>query len=152
VRLVAPRKSTVLITGETGTGKEVIARALHELSGRPHIVIVNCAAIPDTLLESELFGYSKGAFTGALQSKIGKIQSADGGTLFLDEVGELPAGLQAKLLRFLQEGEIQRLGSNEMVKVNVRVIAATNANLTGKDLGGQASDNKAFRQDLYYRL
>jgi DNA-binding NtrC family response regulator len=151
VRLVAPRKSTVLITGETGTGKEVVARALHELSGRSQLVIVNCAAIPETLLESELFGYSKGAFTGAMQPKVGRIQSADGGTLFLDEIGELPAALQAKLLRFLQEGEVQRLGSNEMTKVDVRVIAATNADLVPSH-SKTKSENKSFRQDLYYRL
>jgi transcriptional regulator with GAF, ATPase, and Fis domain len=147
---VAPRKTSVLITGETGTGKEVVARALHELSTRADrpLVVVNCAAIPEALLESELFGYSRGAFTGAVQPKLGRVQSADGGTLFLDEVGELPLALQAKLLRFLQEGEVQRLGSNDVVKVDVRVVAATNV-----DLAHPASDkNKPFRQDLYYRL
>jgi DNA-binding NtrC family response regulator len=150
VRLVAPRKTSVLITGETGTGKEVVARALHSLSTRADrpLVVVNCAAIPEALLESELFGYSRGAFTGAVQPKLGRVQSADGGTLFLDEVGELPLALQAKLLRFLQEGEVQRLGSNETLKVDVRVVAATNV-----DLAHPASDKqKTFRQDLYYRL
>ncbi|MCU1312088.1 MAG: sigma-54 dependent DNA-binding response regulator [Candidatus Angelobacter sp.] len=150
VRLVAPRKTSVLITGETGTGKEVVARALHALSARAErpLVVLNCAAIPEALLESELFGYSRGAFTGAVQPKMGRVQSADGGTLFLDEVGELPLALQAKLLRFLQEGEVQRLGSNEVVKVDCRVVAATNV-----DLAHPASDkNKPFRQDLYYRL
>jgi DNA-binding NtrC family response regulator len=150
VRLVAPRKTSVLITGETGTGKEVVARALHGFSGRADrpLVVVNCAAIPEALLESELFGYSRGAFTGAVQPKLGRVQSADGGTLFLDEVGELPLALQAKLLRFLQEGEVQRLGSNEVIKVDVRVVAATNV-----DLHRPGTDqSKSFRQDLYYRL
>lgn len=148
VRLVAPRNTTVLITGPTGSGKELIARALHELSPRAArpFVPINCAAIPETLLESELFGYSRGAFTGAVQSRSGRVQAAQGGTLFLDEIGDLSVGLQAKLLRFLERGELQRLGSSETVQVDVRVVAATNAELLEKVRGGQ------FRQDLYFRL
>jgi DNA-binding NtrC family response regulator len=148
VRLVAPRKTTVLITGPTGSGKELVARAVHELSlraGRPFVAL-NCAAIPEPLLESELFGYSRGAFTGAVQSRIGRIQAAQGGTLFLDEIGEMPAGLQAKLLRFLECGELQRLGSTETAVADVRVVAATNADLLMKVKEG------TFRQDLYFRL
>jgi DNA-binding NtrC family response regulator len=148
VRLVAPRPTTVLVAGPTGTGKELVARALHTLSpraGRP-IAVVNCAAIPETLLESELFGYSRGAFTGAVQSQIGRIHAAQGGTLFLDEVSELPLSMQAKLLRFLEQKEIQRLGSAEVVKVDVRVIAASNVDLASR--AGQG----AFRQDLFFRL
>lgn len=148
VRLVAGRNSTVLLTGETGTGKEKIARAIHELSPRHRqpFVVVNCGAIPEALFEAELFGFERGAFTGALQSRIGKIQAARGGTLFLDEVGELPPAMQAKLLRFLQEREVQRLGSTESTRVDVRVIAATNAALRRLCAEG------AFRSDLYYRL
>lgn len=148
VRLVAPRKTSVLITGETGTGKEVVARAVHKLSPRcdAPFVAVNCAAVPDALLESELFGYARGAFTGAVQPKAGRIETANGGTVFLDEIGELPAGLQAKLLRFLQEREVQRLGSNEVIKVDVRIVAATHVNLL------QHAPDKPFRQDLYHRL
>jgi transcriptional regulator with GAF, ATPase, and Fis domain len=140
-RLVAPRITTVLITGPTGTGKELVARALHGLSPRSAraFVVVNCAAIPESLLESELFGHVRGAFTGAVQAYPGRIFSAQGGTLFLDEVGELPLGLQAKLLRFLDQKEVQRLGSVEALRVDVRVVAATNANL-------------AQLVDLYYRL
>jgi len=147
-RLVAPRDTTVLILGSTGTGKELVARAVHALSPRSHrpCVVVNCAAIPETLLESELFGYVRGAFTGAAQSYMGKISAAQGGTLFLDEVGELPLGLQAKLLRFLEQKEVQRLGSSETVRVDVRIVAATNANL------GQRVEQGEFRDDLYYRL
>jgi transcriptional regulator with GAF, ATPase, and Fis domain len=138
----------VLLTGETGTGKEVIARAIHELSSRSSrsFVTVNCAAIPEALLESELFGYTRGAFTGAVQSRVGRIHSAHGGTLFLDEVGEMPLGLQSKLLRFLESGEVQRLGSSDVFRVDVRVIGATNARLPIRIA------EKQFREDLYYRL
>jgi transcriptional regulator with GAF, ATPase, and Fis domain len=148
VRLVAERDTTVLITGETGTGKELVARAIHQLSLRAKnpLVVVNCAAIPETLLEAELFGHARGAFTGAVQSRLGRIHVAHGGTLFLDEIGELPLTMQSKLLRFLQDGEVQRLGTSDVFRVNVRVICATNVQLL---------DNvrqKLFRQDLYYRL
>lgn len=148
VRLVAPRPTTVLIAGSTGTGKELVARALHVLSPRSAkpLVIVNCAAIPETLLESELFGYARGAFTGAVQAQLGRIPAAHGGTLFLDEISELPLGMQAKLLRFLEQKEIQRLGSSESMRVDVRVIAASNADLADRAARGQ------FRQDLFYRL
>jgi DNA-binding NtrC family response regulator len=148
VRLIAPRLTTVLIAGATGTGKELVARALHGLSPRAAkpLVVVNCAAIPETLLESELFGYTRGAFTGAVQSQLGRITAAHGGTLFLDEVSELPLGMQAKLLRFLEQKEIQRLGTSEVTRVDVRVIAASNV-----DLAGRAARNE-FRQDLFYRL
>jgi len=147
-RLVAPRQTTVLLTGETGTGKELVARALHQLSPRRErpFVVVNCAAIPEPLLEAELFGYNRGAFTGAFQSRMGRIQLAQGGTVLLDEVGDLPLSMQAKFLRFLQEGELQRLGSSDTLRVDVRVIAATNANL------GHLVKERRFREDLYYRL
>jgi len=147
-RLVAPRDTAVLITGETGTGKEVVARAIHELSARAEnpFVVVNCAAIPESLLEAELFGHARGAFTGAVQSRVGRIHMAHGGTFFLDEVGDLPLPMQAKLLRFLQDGEVQRLGSSEVFRVDVRVICATNVRLLDN------VKQKLFRQDLYYRI
>lgn len=146
--LVAPRDTTVLITGPTGTGKELVARALHELSARATrtFAAVNCAAIPETLLEAELFGYSRGAFTGALQSYAGRIQAAHQGTLFLDEIGDMPLSLQPKLLRFLEQKELQRLGSTQVVHVDARVVAASNQDLL--TLVGQGK----FREDLYYRL
>ena len=147
-RLVAPRLTTVLVLGATGAGKELVARAIHRLSPRAENpwIVVNCAAIPETLLESELFGYARGAFTGAVQSYAGRIQAAQGGTLFLDEVGELPFSLQAKLLRFLEQKEVQRLGSSDAVRVDVRVVAATNC-----DLERHMEEGK-FRRDLYFRL
>jgi len=148
VALVAPTDATVLICGETGTGKEVIARAIHELSPRRkrNLVKVNCAAIPAGLLESELFGHEKGAFTGALMQKKGRFELADGGTLFLDEIGDIPLELQAKLLRVLQEQEFERLGSTHTIRVNVRIIAATHRDLTAMIREGK------FREDLFYRL
>lgn len=147
-RLVAARATTVLVSGPTGTGKELVARAIHALSPRAAkpFIVVNCAAIPETLLESELFGYSRGAFTGAVQAQIGRIAAAQGGTLFLDEVSELPLGMQAKLLRFLEQKEVQRLGSTETMRVDVRVVAASNRNLALHASKGQ------FRPDLFYRL
>ncbi len=147
-QLVAPTESTVLITGESGTGKDLIAQAIHMISPRQKypFVVVNCAAIPEALLEAELFGYAKGAFTGALQSRIGRIHAAHGGTLFLDEIGDMPLSLQSKILRFLEQGEVQRLGGNDNLKVDVRVVAATNAQLK------QQAQQKLFREDLYYRL
>ncbi|MBV9183028.1 MAG: sigma-54-dependent Fis family transcriptional regulator [Acidobacteria bacterium] len=148
VHMVAPRDTTVLITGESGTGKDLVARAVHHLSPRRQkpFVIINCAAIPEALLEAELFGFVKGAFTGAVQSRIGRIHAAQGGTLFLDEIGDLPLGLQSKLLRFLEQGEVQRLGSTDTFRVDVRVVAATNCNLR------QLVQQRCFREDLFYRL
>ncbi|HUM06657.1 MAG TPA: sigma-54 dependent transcriptional regulator [Terriglobales bacterium] len=147
-RLLARRDTTVLLTGPTGSGKELVARGIHALSRRAAraFVVVNCAAIPEALLESELFGYMRGAFTGAMQSYAGRIQTAHGGTLFLDEIGEMPLSLQPKLLRFMEQKELQRLGSSETVRVDARVIAATNANLQSLIRQGK------FREDLYYRL
>ncbi len=148
IEQVASTDSTVLIMGESGTGKELLARAVHNISSRNKkpLVKVNCATLPANLIESELFGHEKGAFTGAMDRKIGRFELADGGTIFLDEIGELPVELQAKLLRILQEGEFERLGNPKTMSVNVRVIAATNRNLE------QAIEKKEFREDLYYRL
>ena len=148
IQMVAVRDTTVLITGESGTGKDLVAQEIHLMSTRRKqpLVVVNCAAIPETLLEAELFGYTKGSFTGAVQSRIGRIHAAHGGTLFLDEIGDMPLSLQSKILRFLEQGEVQRLGGNDNLKVDVRVIAATNA-----DLKKLVSEQR-FREDLYYRL
>jgi two-component system NtrC family response regulator len=148
VEKVAPADAAVLVLGESGTGKEVIARSIHSLSGRSdaRFVAINCAAIPENLLESELFGYEKGAFTGAAKQTLGKIEMANGGTLFLDEVGDMPLPLQAKLLRFLQERIIERVGGRQEIPVDVRVICATH-----KDLPKLARENE-FREDLYYRI
>ncbi|HKO11622.1 MAG TPA: sigma-54 dependent transcriptional regulator [Acidobacteriaceae bacterium] len=148
IRLVAPRSTQVLIEGPTGSGKDVVAQTLHRLSPRASRkwVALNCAAIPEALLEAELFGHTRGAFTGAERSRVGRIEAASGGTLFLDEIGEMPLALQAKLLRFLETGEIQRVGENEPVKVDVRIVAATH-----RPLARLAAEG-GFRQDLYYRL
>ena len=148
IEKVAPTNATVLLLGESGTGKELLARAVHRLSrnaDKPFIAI-NCAAIPDTLLESELFGYEKGAFTGANKRTIGKLEYANGGTVFLDEIGEMPASLQAKLLRVIQERSIERLGSRELVPLDLRIVCATNRNLEERIAAG------SFREDLYYRI
>ena len=148
IRLVGKRRSTVLISGETGAGKELVARAIHLASDRGNLpmVAVNCTALPENLLEAELFGHVKGAFTGAINQRIGRFEQAHRSTLFLDEVGDLPLDIQAKLLRVLQEREFQRIGSSETIKVDVRVIAASNIDL------GQAVRDGKFREDLYYRL
>jgi two-component system NtrC family response regulator len=148
IEKVAPTSATVLILGESGTGKELLARALHELSPRRshRFVAINCAAIPETLLESELFGYEKGAFTGAAKQTIGKIETAAGGTLFLDEIGDLPTALQSKLLRFLQERVIERIGGRQEIPVDVRIVCATHQSLKERIVESR------FREDLYYRL
>jgi transcriptional regulator with GAF, ATPase, and Fis domain len=146
--MVARRDTTVLVTGESGTGKDLIAQGIHLISPRQKqpLVVINCAAIPEPLLEAELFGYVKGSFTGAVQSRIGRIHAAHGGTLFLDEIGDMPLSLQSKILRFLEQGEVQRIGGNDNLKVDVRVVAATNADLQG------LVKSHLFREDLYYRL
>jgi two-component system, NtrC family, response regulator len=148
VEKVAPTNTTVLLLGESGTGKELLARALHRLSGRAHkpFVAINCAAIPDTLLESELFGYEKGAFTGAARRTAGKLESADGGTVFLDEIGEMPASLQAKLLRVVQERTVERIGGRTPLSLDLRIVCATNRDLD--TLIGKGG----FRDDLFYRI
>src|SRR6202012_379626 len=145
---LASSDSTVLILGETGTGKELIARAIHKRSSRADraFIAVNCAAIPPSLIASELFGHEKGAFTGATQRRLGRFESADGGTIFLDEIGELPAEMQIALLRGLQEREFQRVGGNETIRTDVRVVATTN-----RDLQAAIAESR-FRDDLFYRL
>ncbi|MDR3765004.1 MAG: sigma-54 dependent transcriptional regulator [Acidobacteriota bacterium] len=148
VRSVTRHRTAVLITGETGAGKELVAEAVHKLSPRSDkpFITVNCAAIPETLIEAELFGHTRGAFTGADRSRLGKIHAAQGGTIFFDEIGELPLGSQSKLLRFLESGEVQRLGTSDVFRLDVRVIAATNVDLEKRVAEGR------FREDLFYRL
>ncbi|MBT6276961.1 MAG: PEP-CTERM-box response regulator transcription factor, partial [Chromatiales bacterium] len=148
IEKVAPTDASVLLLGESGTGKEILTRALHDTSrrGNERLVVINCAAIPENLLESELFGYERGAFTGANKKTIGKIEYADGGTLFLDEIGDLPQSLQAKLLRFLQERTVERVGGREEIPVDVRVVCATHQDLTERIKEG------IFREDLFYRI
>jgi two-component system NtrC family response regulator len=148
IEKIAPTDTSTLLIGESGTGKEILARALHELSGRSDnkFVAINCAAIPENLLESELFGYEKGAFTGANKQTLGKLELANGGTLFLDEIGDLPMGLQAKLLRFLQERVIERVGGRKEIPIDIRVVCATHRNIN------EMVENNQFREDLYYRL
>ncbi|MGC2299148.1 MAG: sigma-54 dependent transcriptional regulator [Acidobacteriaceae bacterium] len=148
IRLVAPRTTSVLIEGPTGSGKELVARALHRLSPRSarKLIALNCAAIPEGLLEAELFGHTRGAFTGAVEGRMGRIEAAHGGTLFLDEIGDMPLALQSKLLRFLESGELQRVGDNESIHVDVRIVAATHRPLAMLAAKGE------FRADLYYRL
>jgi DNA-binding NtrC family response regulator len=148
IRLVADRMTPVLIEGPTGSGKELVAEALHRLSSRSKkpFVAINCAAIPEALLEAELFGHTRGAFTGAVQGRVGRIESANGGTLFLDEIGEMPLALQSKLLRFVETSELQRVGDNETIKVDARIVAATHRPLA------EHTQTGAFRADLYYRL
>jgi len=148
IRLVAPRMTPVLIEGPTGSGKELVAEGLHRLSNRSRkpFVAINCAAIPEALLEAELFGHTRGAFTGAVQGRVGRIEAAEGGTLFLDEIGEMPLALQSKLLRFVESGVLQKVGDNETVKVDVRIIAATHQPLS------EHAQSGTFRADLYYRL
>lgn len=146
--LVARHNTTVLIGGESGTGKDLLARAIHNASPRARqpFVVINCAAIPESLLEAELFGYTKGSFTGASQARNGRVHAAHGGSLFLDEIGDMPLPLQSKILRFLEQGEVQRIGSSDTLKVDCRIIAATNADLK------QQVKARQFREDLYYRL
>jgi DNA-binding NtrC family response regulator len=148
VRAVAPHSTSVLITGETGAGKELVAESVHKLSPRSDkpFITINCAAIPETLIEAELFGYTRGAFTGAVQSRLGRIHAAQSGSIFFDEIGELPLASQSKLLRFLESGEVQRLGSGDVFQMDVRVIAATNVDLESRVERG------LFREDLFYRL
>jgi DNA-binding NtrC family response regulator len=148
VQLIAPRQSTVLISGRTGTGKELVARAIHGASRRAQqpMVMVNCGAIPENLMEAEFFGHVKGAFTGAVAQRVGRFEQANGGTIFLDEIGDLPIGMQSKLLRVLQERELQRVGSSQTITIDVRVIAATNRDL------GKMVPRGTFREDLFYRL
>jgi two-component system NtrC family response regulator len=148
IEKVAPTDASVLILGESGTGKELVARSLHAQSGRQgaRFVAINCAAIPEQLLESELFGYEKGAFTGAVKTTLGKIETASGGTLFLDEIGDMPLALQAKLLRFLQDRVIERVGGRQEIAVDVRIVCATNRDLQ------QFIIEQKFRQDLYFRI